>query len=149
RRMRDHAVRRGALGGGHLPLIGRGLHEHDAGGRAALAHVLVRLADAAAAAGGEVTPGALALNALAGRRVFDFDFRPVALELLGDELREAGDRALYHFGANDADVDAVVGADGDPDADLGRAVLRARDARAAERQAKSERETTGDGGGRD
>ena len=44
--------------------------EHDARGGAALADVLVRLADAAAAAGGERAPHALAGDALAGRRVF-------------------------------------------------------------------------------
>src|SRR5207248_6757235 len=98
--MRDDAVRRRALRNGYIPLIRRGLYEHGARGRAAFAHVLVRLADAAAAAGGEVSPGALASDAFTRRRIFDAHFRPVALELLGDELREAGDRALPHLGAH-------------------------------------------------
>src|SRR4029077_6182693 len=102
--------------------------------------------DAAAAAGGEVAPGALPLHALAGRRIFDAHFRPVALELLGDELREAGDGALPHLGAHHADVHAVVWRDGDPDADFGRAVLRARDL-GTEGKTQAERQATADGGG--
>ena len=58
----------------------------------------------------------------AGRRIFGRDLRPVALQLFGDELGEAGQRALAHFGAGDADDDGVVGPDHDPDADLRRAV---------------------------
>ncbi len=127
--MRDDAVRRGAFRNRDIPLIRGGLHQHRPGGGAALAHILVRLADAAAAAGGEVAPGALALHALARRRVLDLHLGPVALELFGDELREAGDGALPHLGAHDADVDGVVGPDRDPDADLGRAILRARHGR--------------------
>ena len=66
--VRDHAVGGAALGGGHLPGVGRGLDQHHPRRGAALAHVLVRLADAAAAARGEVAPHALARDALAGRR---------------------------------------------------------------------------------
>ena len=65
----DHALVGAAFGGRHVPLVGGGLHQHHAGGRAALAHVVVRLADAAAAAGGEVAPDAVAREVLAGRRV--------------------------------------------------------------------------------
>ena len=44
----------------------------------------------------------------------DGDLVPVAFELLGHELREAGDRALPHFGAGDADDAGVVGLDRRP-----------------------------------
>src|SRR4029450_8167789 len=50
RLVRDHAVGRAALGGRNLPLIGGGLDEHLARRRAAPPHVLMRGADAAAAA---------------------------------------------------------------------------------------------------
>src|SRR5438105_2637332 len=143
-----HPVGCRAFGGGHFPLIRGRLHEHHARGSAAFAHVLVRLANAAAAAGGEIAPGALALHALAGRRIFDAHLRPVALELLGDELRETGDGALPHLGAHYTDVHGVVGRDRDPDADLRRAILRACDVR-TKRQAQTEGEAATDGGGPD
>ena len=75
-------------------------------------------------------PDAFAREVLAGRRIFGRDFRPVAFELLGDELREAGQRPLPHLGARDADDDGVVRPDDDPCGDLGRAVGGARDTRA-------------------
>src|SRR5262249_57340966 len=56
RLVRDHAVRCAAFGGWNFPLIGGGLDQHLAGHRAAFADELVRLANAAAAGGGEVTP---------------------------------------------------------------------------------------------
>src|SRR6185369_4935779 len=106
--VRDDAVRGAALGDRDLPLVGRGLRQHHARGGAAFAHVFVRFADAAAAAGREIAPRALALHALAGRRVLDLHLGPVAFELVGNELRESGDRALPHLGAHYADVDGVV-----------------------------------------
>ena len=42
------------------------------------------------------------------------DLVPVALELFGDELGEAGERALPHLGARDADHAGVVGLDRRP-----------------------------------
>src|SRR5262249_43193732 len=114
-----------------------------------LPHVLVRLPHAAAAPGGELAPGALSLDALAGRRVLDGHLVPVALELLGDELSEAGDRALAHLGAHGADDGAVVRADRDPDGDLGRAVRGAHDFGSERGQAQSEREPAADRGAGD
>ena len=72
-------------------------------GGAALAHVLLRLADAAAAAGGEVAPDAVARQVLARRGVLGADLGPVAVQLLGHQLRQPGQRALAHLGARDAD----------------------------------------------
>ena len=51
-----------------------------------------------------------------GYSVVTFD--PVALELLGDELGEAGQRALAHLGAGDADHHLVVGMDHHPGVEL-------------------------------
>src|SRR5882672_7910012 len=79
RAVRDDAVRRGAFGRRDVPLSGRRLDEHRASRGAALAHVLVRITDAAAAVGGEITPSTLALHAFARGRVFDPDLGPVAL----------------------------------------------------------------------
>ena len=145
RRVRDHAV-----GGGHfrhrdLPLVGRGLLEHLARGRAALPDVFVRHADAAAAAGREVTPHALASDALAGRRIFGRDFRPVAFELLGDQLGEPGEGALTHLRAGDADDDRVVRADHHPGVDFRRAVRCADDLRPAEGNVETERKPAAGG----
>ena len=42
------------------------------------------------------------------------DLLPVAFELLGDELGEAGERALPHLRARDADHAGVVGLDRRP-----------------------------------
>src|SRR5207247_6291940 len=126
--VRDDAVCGRALGGRHLPPVRGGLDQHHACGGSALAHVLVRLPHTAAAAGGELAPGALARNALTRGRILDLDLAPVAVELLGYELCEAGDRALAHLGAHGADEGGVVRADRHPDGDLGRAVGRAHHA---------------------
>ena len=146
RRVRNHAVRRRALGRRDLPLVGRGLDQHHASRRAALAHVFVRGADATAAAGRHVTPHALARDALARCRIFGRDFRPVALELLGDELGETGERALTHLGAGDADDDGVVRPDHDPSIDFRRAVRGADDVW-TERDIHAEHEPATEGGG--
>jgi hypothetical protein len=44
-----------------------------------------------------------------GGDLFDRHFLPVALELLGDELRKTRVSALAHLGAHDADDRRVVG----------------------------------------
>src|SRR5882672_7687074 len=147
--VRDDAVRSRALGGWNFPLVGCGFDEHHARGGSALAHILVRLADAAAAARGELAPGALARDALAGRRVLDHDLVPVAIELLGHELGEAGERALAHFGADHADGSGVVRADHHPDGDFGRAVGRAHDGGTEGRKAQAQREAATNGGAAD
>src|SRR5207253_6404049 len=96
-----------------------GLLEHLARRRTALAHIFVRLADAAAAGAGIVAPDALARDVLAGRGIFGRDLRPIAVELLGDELGKPGERALAHLGTRDADDHAVVRTHHDPGIDLG------------------------------
>src|SRR5436309_12691924 len=108
----------------------------------------MRVADATAATRGEIAPHAFARDALAGRRILGRHFRPVALELLGYHLREAGERSLSHLGPRDPDHDRVVRADDHPGGDLGRAVLRPDDAR-AERDLQAQGEPRADRGGAD
>src|SRR5262249_37391024 len=89
-------------------------------------------------AGAHLAPGALRRKIAAGRDALGRDLRPVAFELLGDELGEAGERALPHLGACDADDAGVVGLYRDPDADFAGFALSER--LALERHAESERE---------
>ena len=119
----DHALGDRALGDRNLPLIGRRLHKHHAGRCAALAHIDGGLSDALAASGAEIAPDALAGEILAGGGIFGGDLGPVSLELLGDELGEAGEGALAHLHAGDADHDRIVRLDDDPGVDLGRQAL--------------------------
>ena len=147
--MRDDAVGGGAFRDRHLPFIGRGLDQHHACGGAALADIVLGGADAAAAAGREIAPGALARHALAGRGKFGHDLGPVAFQFLGDELGEAGERALAHLRARDADHHGVVGPDHDPGVDFGRAVGGADDRGSAKGKIEAEREPGADRGGAD
>jgi len=84
-------------------------------------------------------------DVLAGRRIFGRHLRPVAFELLGDELGEAGERPLAHLGAGDPDDDGVVGPDHNPRVDLRRDI--GGNGGRAERDAQAERQAaTGSGG---
>src|SRR5690606_5280340 len=113
---------------------------------AAPAHIVMGFANPPAAAGGEIAPGAVAREVLARRRIFGGHLRPVALQFLGDELRQAGQRALAHFGARDADDHGVVGPDDDPGIDLRRGALRQG---FAEGNVEAEAEAAERGGGAD
>ena len=147
RLVRDHAFRRAALGGGHLPLIGGRLNQHGASRGAGLAHVVIGLANAAAAGGEIIAPHAIAGETLPRRGKFHRDFVPVTVELLGDELGETGRGALSHLGAGDADHDGVVRADHHPGGHLGRAVRRANDLRSAERNVEPKCQSASGGRG--
>src|SRR5262249_48618121 len=72
----------------------------------------------AAAAGSHFAPDPLVGEVLAGENMLGGDFLPVALELLRDELREAGQGALPHLGARDAHHASVVGPHHDPGVDF-------------------------------
>ncbi len=113
----DDAARGRQLADRHAPLLSGGVHQHHARGGTALAHVVDRGPDAAAAAGRHVAPGALLGEVLLGRDVLGLDLGPVALEVLGDQLRQTRQRTLAHLGARDAHRRGVVGMDDDPDAD--------------------------------
>jgi hypothetical protein len=127
--VRDDAVGGVALLSRDAPACRCGSDQHVARGRTAFADILVRVADPAAAAGGQISPYALARGVRAWRREFGCHLRPIAFQLLGNQLREAGHRALSHFGARNPDDDRVVRADNDPGVHFLGAVgrLRGRD----------------------
>ena len=149
RRVGDDAVGGGAFRSRHLPFIRSRLDQHHARGGAALADIFLRGSDAPAAAGRKVAPGALARDALTGRRIFGGDFRPVAFEFFGDQLGKAGQRTLAHFRSRDANNDGVVGPDHDPGVDFRRTVGGAHHGGAAEGNVEAERKAGTDGGGAD
>ena len=130
----------------HLPLVGRRLQQHHARDRAATADIVLRAADAAAAAGRHVAPDAFAGEVAAGGDPIDRDLLPIAFELFGHELGEAGERALAHLRAGDPDHAGVVGLDHDPGIDLG-ALGALRGGRLdAERHVETERQSAAGGG---
>ncbi len=140
RGMGDNALFNPAFGGRELPVLGGRLDQHMTRHRAALAHVILRRAHAQAAARDEIAPDAAARRALAGRRKFSRHLRPVAVEFLGDELGETGQRALAHFGAGDPNDDGFVRPDNDPGVDLrGFRGARRKWNDEAERKAAAER----------
>ena len=144
--VRDHALVHAALRGRHAPLIGSSLNQHHAGGRAPLADIVLRLADAATAAGGEIAPDALARQVFARRGLFGGDLGPVATELLGNHLREAGERSLAHFRAGDSHHHGVIGPDHHPGVHLGCAGALRKCFR-GKGQMECEAESTSGGGG--
>src|SRR5262249_58250006 len=75
--------------------------------------------DTGAAAGRHLAKDALAGEILPGRDLLRLHLVPIALELFGDELDEARDRALSHLRAGDTDHAGVVGFDENPRIDLG------------------------------
>ena len=145
RRMGDHAVRRRAFRRRHIPPLRRRRDQHGASRRAALAHIVHRAADAAAAAGGHVAPGALGGEIGIGRNILGAHMLPVGVEFIGDELREAGERALAHLRAGNAHDGGVVGADHHPDAKFLAAALRQCGAAG---NAPAQREAAADGSDR-
>ena len=146
RLVRDDAVRRAALARRDLPLVRSSLDQHFTRRRAALAHVVLGFADAAASGAAEIAPYPFAGDVLARRRIFGRHFRPIAFEFLGDELGEPGERALAHFRAGDANDHRIVGADHHPGVDLRRGFLRTNGARTGEGNLQSERQAATHGG---
>ena len=99
---------------GTPPLGGRSGDQHLARRGTAFAHIVMRLANAAAAARREIAPHAIAGEVVTGRWIFGGHLGPVALQLFGDELRQTGERSLAHLGAGNAHDDCVIGFDHDP-----------------------------------
>ncbi len=127
---------------GSLPPRRRGRDQHFARAGARLAHVVLRRAHALAAAGRHRAPDPVAPDVLVGRGELGAHLGPVAVELLGDELRERRIGALPHLGAGDANDDAVVGMDDDPGVDFGGS--RAAGRRGGDREREFEREAAGE-----
>ena len=149
RAMGDDAIRRRAFAHRHAPALRRSLHQHDARCGAALADQLIALTNATAAAGGHIAPDPAAGEVLAGGGVFGGHFGPVAFQFLSHHLRQAGEGALAHLGACDADDDGVIRLDDDPGIDLGRGgALGGRLARGGDAEAKGEGAHGGSGQGR-
>ena len=114
----NDAVGRGTFRNGNPPAACRRLDEHHARRRAAFAHILVALADAAAASGRKVLPHPVAQQVLAWGGVFPIHLGPVAFEFFRHHLRETRERALAHFRTGDADDDRIVRFDDDPGVDF-------------------------------
>ncbi len=103
----DHGVVLGpALRFIDLPLLGGGLHQHFASGRASLAQRLPRGADAQAAVSAHHRRAVHRLDT----GELGADLLPVALQLLGQQLRERGHGALPHLRFVDLEGDGVVSA---------------------------------------
>ena len=103
----------------HAPALGCGLAQHDPRGRTAAANIVLRGAYAAAAACAHFTPGTLARKTLPRRGEFGLHLAPITLQLFGHQLREAGERALSHFRARDADHAVIIGLHHHPHIDFG------------------------------
>ena len=142
--MGDDAAGGPAFGHGHVPLCRCRLHQHHARRGAAFAYIFGALADALATAGTKIAPDAIACQVLAGRGVFGTHLGPVCIELFGHQLRQAGERALAHFRAGNADDDGVVRIHHDPGIDFG-GQRRLRDCFAREWNMKRNDQPTGGG----
>src|SRR6516162_3196878 len=143
--MRDDAVSGAALVRRNIPLRRGSGDQHHSRGGSALAHILVRLANAPATAGREVAPDALAGDIFAWGRIVGCDLRPVAFELFCDELGEAGQRPLAHLRAGNADHHRIVLLYYDPGVDFGWRVIRQR-LRRSPRDMEAERQSAADRG---
>ena len=104
----DDAVGCPAVGCRHLPFISSGLHQHHAGNGTTLAYIVLRLPDATAATGAEISPDPVARQVLARCRVLGSDFGPVTVQFFCHQLCQTGQGALAHFGASNPDHDAVI-----------------------------------------
>ena len=136
----DDAIGHAAFAGRNTPAIGRCLHQHHARRRTALADIIMAVANAAAATGGHISPGAIARQVLARCWIFGGHLGPIAFQFLSDQLREACQRALPHFRPRDADHDRVIRPHHDPDIDLRHASTALRGSRFHQRRMKAKGE---------
>ena len=117
--MGDDAICGGALVGRNPPGVRGGLDQHHPRRGTALAHVLVRFADPATAAGRETAPHPFTSETFARGWIFGDDLRPVTFEFFGNQLRQTGQRALPHLGANHPNHHGVIRTNDDPGANFG------------------------------
>jgi hypothetical protein len=112
RRVRDDAAVDGDLRRRYLPALRGRRHEHGARGGAGAAELLPRIGHGVAAAGAlRGSPGEVVVAGDVGRRRLDADLRPVGVELLGEQRREAGMGALAQLDVLGDEGDGVVGRD--------------------------------------
>ncbi len=97
--------------GRHLPALGRGGDQHRPRGGAGEAHLPVRVGHRGAAAGALDAHQRVGVALDVGRRRLDPHLRPVRVQLVGGQRRQAGERALAHLQMLGDDGHAVVGAD--------------------------------------
>ncbi len=116
------------------------MKQHQACCSASTPNIILRRAYPAAAARAHFAPGPLAREITARRDAFGRHLIPVTLQFLRNELCNAGECALPHLRARDADHAGVVGLDRDPDVDFGRRALRLHRVD-AERHVQSEGQT--------
>ena len=124
RAVRDDAVGYGEFAGRHVPLLGRGLQQHHARRRAATPDIILARCGCRGCRRCPSRPRrACSRDCAPGEMPSVVTLLPVALQFLGHELRKAGERALPHLRARDADHAGIVGFDRDPDVDFGRRSL--------------------------
>ena len=99
---------------GDAPLLGRRLAEHLARRGAGLPQGLEVIADAAAPAVGLLAGDRVRVEARVGRRGLHPDAVPVGVELVRDDHRHRGHRALTHLGDRVDDGDDAVAIDAEP-----------------------------------
>ncbi len=120
----NHPLGNGALTGGHLPLPGGSFSQHHTGSGAALTQILMGATNRRRA-GSELTPPDIVALAVPARLdQFEVHLVPVAFQILGHQLRQAGQRALAHFLTGDADQHRLIGLNHHPGVHLGRLGLR-------------------------
>ena len=93
-----------------VPFRSRGGDQHGPRGRPGLAHA-IPLGPGAGAAAGHLNAVHRVVVDRRNRGRLESDLRPVGVELLGDEHRDAGVRALAHLRVVDDDGHGVVGPD--------------------------------------
>jgi hypothetical protein len=144
--MRDDTLFRGAFGCRHIPSLGGCGDQHLPRGGTGLADVLLRVADPAAAAGGHRPPDPPAPHVLVHIGVLRAHVVPVALEFLGDQHRQAGERALTQLRAGHPHDHGFVRLNHQPVRDLGH-LRRALRRLCRSREPNPQHQAAGEGGG--
>ena len=114
----DHPLVHPQLSRADVPLCGGRLQQHDAGSGTTLSHIVLRTADATAAAGRHIAPDALAGQVLCRGHSLGDHLRPVALQFFGHQLRQTGVGSLPHLGPCHPHHAGVVWAHHHPGIDL-------------------------------
>ena len=98
--------------GRDIEALGRRVDQHQARRRTRLA-VAIELHPGGGRAAGDLHPAEAGQTIIGGRRrgMFDEDFRPVGVQLLGNQHGQAGPDTLAHFRVPEQHGDAVVVAD--------------------------------------
>ena len=110
--MADDAIAHGNLRRADIPPLGRSRNQHGPPGGAGLAHLVPGIGHRRAAAGTlSRAPEGVVVALGIGRGAFDANMRPISIQLVGQDGRQAGVGALPHFEVLGHDGHAVVGTD--------------------------------------